>query len=288
MKKYSEKELAPVIYDSTAVRVLSFSMVENQKPFPKHWHERMEFHIVKSGTLRLVCDGEEVLIHPGEISIISPGISHTGGPENGPLEYDVIMFDPAYLSNNSISSQQYIKPLIDEKLRFVYKTNIAQILTHAGLIIEMHKNKKGYNSLENIAMIYKFLGLLYRYCETIQGHASSSMTKMDDIIKYIDLNFNNTNISLNHICSKFYYEKSTFCRNFKKYTNLNYSEYIRLKRLEYSSELLKKPEYTIKDIAIRVGFNDSAYFVNCFKKFYEITPSQYRNIYIEQKSTSKN
>ena len=126
MKNHSEKEIEPIIYDSTSVRILSFSMSENQKPFPKHWHERMEFHIVKSGTLKLTCDGEEVLIHPGEISIISPGVSHTGKSEKGNLEYDVIMFEPEYLINSFISSQQYIRPLVDEEFRFVYKTSNPQ------------------------------------------------------------------------------------------------------------------------------------------------------------------
>ena len=282
MKNHFEKEVEPIVYDSSAVRILSFSMIENQKPFPKHWHERMEFHIVKSGTLKLICDEEEVLIHPGEISIISPGVSHTGGALDGTLEYDVIMFEPEYLINGFISSQQYIRPLVDEEFRFVYKTNIPQILSLANQIIEMHKNKNSYNPLENIAYIYQFLGLLHRYCVTYDKQFSPIKTRISDVIKYIDSNFTN-NLDLDYICKEFYYEKSTFCRCFKKHTGLKYSEYIRLKRLEYSCRLLKKTEYTIKDIAVQAGFNDSAYFVNCFKKNYGMTPLHYRNIYVEQK-----
>ena len=282
MKNHFEKEVEPIVYDSSAVRILSFSMIENQKPFPKHWHERMEFHIVKSGTLKLICDEVEVLIHPGEISIISPGVSHTGGALDGTLEYDVIMFEPEYLINGFISSQQYIRPLVDEEFRFVYKTNIPQILSLANQIIEMHKNKNSYNPLENIACIYQFLGLLHRYCVTYDKQFSPIKTRISDVIKYIDSNFTN-NLDLDYICKEFYYEKSTFCRCFKKHTGLKYSEYIRLKRLEYSCKLLKKTEYTIKDIAVQAGFNDSAYFVNCFKKNYGMTPLHYRNIYVEQK-----
>jgi hypothetical protein len=42
-------------------------------------------------------------------------------------------------------------------------------------------------------------------------------------------------------------------------------------------ELLRTTDLDITDIAFRVGFNDSSYFIQAFKKKNGMTPKQYRN-----------
>ena len=43
-------------------------------------------------------------------------------------------------------------------------------------------------------------------------------------------------------------------------------------------DLLSKSTLSIRDISIACGFSDMAYFANCYKKFYNISPSKMRNI----------
>lgn len=41
-------------------------------------------------------------------------------------------------------------------------------------------------------------------------------------------------------------------------------------------ELLEDPNMTIKKVANMVGINDQFYFNKVFKKFYHVSPSEYR------------
>ena len=53
------------------------------------------------------------------------------------------------------------------------------------------------------------------------------------------------------------------------------ADYIRLIRLQHAAQLLKQGEYTITEIADKVGFSDAKYFREVFKKYYGVSPSKY-------------
>src|SRR4030066_2605607 len=53
-------------------------------------------------------------------------------------------------------------------------------------------------------------------------------------------------------------------------------EFIRRIRLNYAKELIEKKFGNLSEIALEAGFNNPAYFSECFKKQFGITPSQYQ------------
>jgi two-component system, response regulator YesN len=73
--------------------------------------------------------------------------------------------------------------------------------------------------------------------------------------------------------------ESYLSRIFKESLEMTISDYIKLKRLEYAKELLKQKNMRIKDVAISVGIHDQLYFSRLFTKYFNITPSQYRDKY---------
>ena len=54
------------------------------------------------------------------------------------------------------------------------------------------------------------------------------------------------------------------------------SEYLRAKRIHRAEELLCTGEYTVSEIAYKVGFNNPRYFSKYFQEAYGMTPSQYK------------
>lgn len=54
------------------------------------------------------------------------------------------------------------------------------------------------------------------------------------------------------------------------------SEYLRAKRIHRSEELLRGGEFTVSEIAYKVGFNNPRYFSKYFQEEYGMTPSQYK------------
>jgi len=65
-------------------------------------------------------------------------------------------------------------------------------------------------------------------------------------------------------------------RKLKATADVGAKEYIRTYRLKKAAELLHQGN-TATFVAAEVGFSSAAYFSNCFKAFYGLTPSQYIN-----------
>ena len=53
-------------------------------------------------------------------------------------------------------------------------------------------------------------------------------------------------------------------------------QHIKVLRLKQAKELLETSFLTVKEITLKVGFNDESRFIQDFKKAYGLTPAQYR------------
>ncbi|MFT6937156.1 MAG: AraC-like DNA-binding protein [Saprospiraceae bacterium] len=67
-----------------------------------------------------------------------------------------------------------------------------------------------------------------------------------------------------------------FFRTFKQVFQVSPHQYILNLRLKKATQLLKKRQDTITEIAYQVGFSDIHAFSKAFKKTYRIAPSQFR------------
>lgn len=64
----------------------------------------------------------------------------------------------------------------------------------------------------------------------------------------------------------------------KQILDLSATEFINTVRLREAQKiLLENPEYTMSEVAYKVGFNDPNYFSRTFKKIFKISPSDFRN-----------
>ena len=63
---------------------------------------------------------------------------------------------------------------------------------------------------------------------------------------------------------------------FKKHLGVSCMEYVIQFRLRKAAELLQHSTLPVLEIATQSGFNNLSNFNRQFKKYYQITPSQYR------------
>ncbi|MEL6668479.1 MAG: AraC family transcriptional regulator [Bacteroidota bacterium] len=73
---------------------------------------------------------------------------------------------------------------------------------------------------------------------------------------------------------------STFKRAFKRHYGEAPASYLRRKRLEMASELLKTSDQSIAEVAEECGFADPAHFTKSFAKAFGQTPSEFRAVKI--------
>jgi AraC-like DNA-binding protein len=69
--------------------------------------------------------------------------------------------------------------------------------------------------------------------------------------------------------------RTQLLRKLKALTGLSPNEFIKDLRLKKAADLIRVKADTIAQIGYTVGFNDQSYFAKCFKKQFEVSPSEY-------------
>lgn len=87
----------------------------------------------------------------------------------------------------------------------------------------------------------------------------------------------NTDLNVDMLCRQHTMSRTGFFNKLKALTGYAPSDYIRLIRLQRAAQLLEHSEYQVTEIADMVGFSDAKYFREVFKKYYKVSPSEYRN-----------
>ncbi len=67
-------------------------------------------------------------------------------------------------------------------------------------------------------------------------------------------------------------------KEFPKYFNTGFGQYIRNIRVEKATDLLSNKNLNLSEIAYDCGFADQSHFIRCFKNVVGITPLKYRNL----------
>lgn len=78
------------------------------------------------------------------------------------------------------------------------------------------------------------------------------------------------------VAQYFGFSREYFSRFFKQEIGISFKSYLTYFRLNKSLNLLKNKELTILEISSEVGFSSEIQFINSFKKYYHMTPGEYR------------
>lgn len=97
----------------------------------------------------------------------------------------------------------------------------------------------------------------------------------EKIVRYIKKN-RNRNITSKDICRHFSCSRSYMSSQFNKYTGKSIRDFINELRIEDAKLLLVNSHLSVTEIALSVGFCDSNYFSNIFKKATGFAPLKYR------------
>lgn len=132
------------------------------------------------------------------------------------------------------------------------------------------------NVVNNIIVNYK----INNKCENTDNKSiveeyKEEISPIDKALKYIDENFKD-NINLNTIADKCNLSSCYFSKLFKREVGVNFSQYLKNKKIQHAKKLLKTTEIPILNIAIDLGFEDCGYFIRVFKNIEGITPKKYR------------
>lgn len=96
-----------------------------------------------------------------------------------------------------------------------------------------------------------------------------------EIINYVEENYTQK-ITLKMLATKFGINESYLSRMFKNQTGKNLIYYVNERKMRKARELLSDPTMMVKEAAYAVGYEDQFYFNKLFKRFFGISPTEFR------------
>lgn len=98
---------------------------------------------------------------------------------------------------------------------------------------------------------------------------------MSNVKKNIEDNIANPDFTVDTLCSLLNMSRTSFYNKLKALTAQAPADFVRNIRLKHAANLLKEGKYSITEVAERTGFCDGKYFREVFKKYFNVSPSQY-------------
>lgn len=146
--------------------------------------------------------------------------------------------------------------------------------------LKMLLNIEKKPSPQSVQEIKAIIGAILRQSiECMEKQSATSVAEdeeINEIFQFIRENRESPDLCVKMVASKFDLSISNLSHRVKKTTGRNVSDYITEIRMEYAHELLKDTEYNIQTIASMVGYTQASSFVSKFKKYYSVTPAEYR------------
>ena len=78
--------------------------------------------------------------------------------------------------------------------------------------------------------------------------------------------------------ANFFVAPSSLCRDFKKATQMTIGQYVHKSIMDKAKHLLLTDDYAVADVSEILGFCDQSYFTQRFKKYFGITPTEYKQM----------
>ena len=255
---------------------------------PCHWHEEIEILMVTRGSAQIAVDERSYRIKEGDIIFIGSNSLHSVKEELGaPFYFWAIDFQQAFLNSfvNDVVQQQYIDSVKNHKVIFQeylspteqWERKIQTLLKEIQGVFT--QKIQGYELLIK-AKLYEIWYLYYAHAEQENReaveHSYDKVAVAKAVIAYIQEHYNSS-ISLVELSGAFHVSEGHLCRLFKTVTKMSVIEYINFYRISISAKLLGETRREIGEVAGLVGFNNISYFNKVFRKYMQITPSEFRH-----------
>ena len=132
-------------------------------------------------------------------------------------------------------------------------------------------------------LIAPLISLLKEFCteeeKATKNRLSGNSYVYGHILEYINRNFAIKRISVAEIAELCHCSESHISHVFAKYCGMGVAEYTNSLRVSCAKEFLTSTDMRIQEISDAVGFSDSNYFSNVFRKAVGISPREYRKLY---------
>ena len=250
-----------------------------------HTHEFIEIVYILSGRMTHRINGQSYDVRRGDILFMNYGCTHEFFSD-GEYSYANILFSPEVMIREVITPSNAFAVLSLTAFNDMRSESNYGRISFAG---EERKEVEGIvfamlreystrqTSWETVLGNYLNTLIVKMLRKTEMGMETAGLCDIwQELSEYIDNNLD-SRLTLNELAQKCFYNPSYFSRIFKEKFKISFVEYVTQKRLAHALDLLKNTDLPISVIGQKVGFPDSKSFYHAFSRYYNCTPSQYRN-----------
>ena len=254
----------------------------NFQTLPAHKHDYYEFYLFLEGDLDLEISGHARPLHPGDMVLVPPGVSHHALMHSSDRPYRRFVL---------WVSQEYVARLLKESPDYVFLMQRAATSRRTNkqfheaefssihsrlirLLEEFHSNRYGRNAAVYLALNDLLLYMNRIIYEREHPVVSGSGDLMQEITLFIDEHLTedlSLDVLANHVCLSKYY----IAHYFKDSLGISIHQYITKKRLQSCSEAIAAGSDITRTFD-EYGFRDYSSFYRMFRKEYGMSPREYQ------------
>jgi AraC-like DNA-binding protein len=253
-----------------------------------HYHPELELHyLIKGNGVRFIGDNISNF-SDGELILLGENLPHTwrveGGMGSSAVEVIIIHFLPDCLGGDLLSlPEAYLIPKLYEKA----KKGLVINGKAKEQVIDLMRSTVNAQNLDRLIALLSILKILAETTETetiTSAHAfyksnDSETLRLNKVYAFTLSNYKNP-ISLQEVASIANLGVTSFCRYFKLMTKKTYNDFLVEIRVSHACRFLIEDSLTIEAICFECGFNNISNFYRHFKKVTDMTPLEYKRMYL--------
>lgn len=269
---------------------ISKSKFEDDWHSTPHEHPFTEIFFITSGKGYFQIDDQLVAVTESDLVLINPNCSHTEKSVNStnPLEYIVFgVNNLAIASSHKFSGNDEI--LLNGYRIINFNNKESELLYYLNNLLRELEDRKINYELSCKSILTLFLIYIMRNTSSdvfITENSQKVNLECMKIKNYIDSHYSE-NITLDFLSNLTYVNKFHLVHLFTKEMGISPINYLINKRIDESKSLLSTTNYSIRDISSMVGFSNSSYFSQMFKKITGISPKDFRSNNLKNKTENK-
>ena len=245
-----------------------------------HGHKDWELLIVLNDQILHRINGEERLLSPGTACLVGPKDKHAlFYPNRTKNQFQGVCFP--IRDDYMRQLLQLISPTLyddicstPEALYFTLSPSSLEKYTDALLGIQTPYNEGTPETEQQCNLL--FLDILLKFLKQRQTGST-----IPSVLKPLVQQLNNpliTNEEVKEAQKELPYSYPQLTRIFKKHMNCTITQYVNRAKLQYSKELLANTNMSLMEISNTLHIESTSYFHNLFKRYFDITPAEYRKL----------
>ncbi len=274
--------------EDTLIHVPMISYRHFTEPLPRHSHSKnaFELHYVTAGKGFVVLENQTFPLSPGVLYITGPNIAHEQIPDESESLTEFGLF---FLISESESNSPLADQFIKHELWLGDAGKEVDALAQA-ILWEKTNQKPGYRQKIPLLLaelmiecVRNFVsdGKIYDNKLPVPSNKLSvDLLQEENTLLVIDEIFlcRYSDITLEQLADSIGLSTRQAQRLLEKNYNKSFSSMKLEARMAAAETLLRNSSLKITEISNRIGYSSIEHFSNAFKKFYGVSPGQYRKI----------